>query len=556
VNAVGPYVPPEDGGGGIGPFAAAAGEIGTATVVNAGTLAGTDYALQVNAGRAVVDNRGLIDGAVRLTANDDVLTNAGRFNLAKDSDFGDGADLFVNTGLLAVRPEATGPGAVTLLGLETFRNQGGLVDLRNGHAGDVLTLAGDYVGSGDATLGLDVGGAAVDKLVIAGAATGSTRIVLHATGAPLTGAQPITLVQAGAGSAADAFTLANPEIGFVRYALSLDPGAAAAAVGAAAPTTFVLMSSAGGSAYRALKLQENARDVWTASADAWSAHMAELRDQSWAGGGASPTRRLWGQAFGSTLSRDQRGAQGDDLGWRRDDYGLQFGAELATREQAGGRLQLGATGGWVNSTVNFSGAADRASFDTFNLGGYAGWLKGPLYVNVLAKADYERLKARSAAAGYDESLNGWSYGARLEAGSRFGSAARFVAPEASLAWTRTDLDALKAAGQTVAFDAETALRAKLGARVGGSRRLADGGQAVFYAGAALVHDFGAASALTLQSGGTSQALHDTRPPTRGQGVVGVNATTARGLSGFVEADADFGGGFSGGGARLGVRLKF
>src|SRR5690606_20414780 len=101
---------------------------------------------------------------------DDTLTNAGTFEAVGTSQFGAGTDLLVNSGTL----RAQGP--VTLAGLESVAN-GGLIDPRDGATDDVLTLSGSYVGTESAALGVDAGpGTASDRLVIGGAAAGSTAV--------------------------------------------------------------------------------------------------------------------------------------------------------------------------------------------------------------------------------------------------------------------------------------------------------------------------------------------------------------------------------------------
>ena len=79
---------------------------------------------------------------------------------------------------------AAAPLSFTLAGLESFANSG-LIDLSDGVAGDVLTVTGAYVGTGDAALSLDVDLAAptlADRLVVGGAATGSTSIFVERLG--------------------------------------------------------------------------------------------------------------------------------------------------------------------------------------------------------------------------------------------------------------------------------------------------------------------------------------------------------------------------------------
>src|SRR5690606_10576137 len=190
-----------------------------ATVTIGDTLASSDGpALNADGGLATVSIRpgGTLRGRVDLTAGDDTLTNAGTFEAAGTSQFGAGTDLLVNSGTLRVQ------GPVTLAGLESLAN-GGLIGLRDGAPDGGLTLPGSYVGAGSAARGGDAGpGTASDRLMIGGAAVGSTAVWVAGPGAFTEGA---VVVDAGAGSSAGAFTLATPTAGFADYALVFDAAA-------------------------------------------------------------------------------------------------------------------------------------------------------------------------------------------------------------------------------------------------------------------------------------------------------------------------------------------
>ena len=117
---------------------------------------GSGYAIQVTGGAANIRNSGLIAGRVSLTDNDDTVVNTGTFRATGTSDFGAGDDVFTNHGSLVI-PAGNAVRSVKFSNLETFNNSG-LIDLRNGQVGDTLTLDGTaYTGSGNSTLGLDVG---------------------------------------------------------------------------------------------------------------------------------------------------------------------------------------------------------------------------------------------------------------------------------------------------------------------------------------------------------------------------------------------------------------
>ena len=225
-------------------------------------------------------------------------------------------------------PRRRQPQSVTFAGLEAFRNSG-TINLANGTAGDTLTLPGSYVGSGNAALALDLIDGKADTLVIGGAATGSTQIQLATGGNATLLSQPITLVDAGAGTSSGAFTLASASSGFIQYGLSYD----------GTGNTFDLTAQAGAPVYRLAKVSEGAEAVWTQSADAWSAHMAALRDQQ-----SATDSRLWGQAYGKVTSRDDSrsvdvpgsSAQTYRLDYRQDYFGGQLGYDLGNLGGANG----------------------------------------------------------------------------------------------------------------------------------------------------------------------------------------------------------------------------
>jgi hypothetical protein len=83
-----------------------------------------------------------------------------------------------------------------------------------------------------------------------------------------------------------------------------------------------------------------------------------------------------------------------------------------------------------------------------------------------------------------------------------------------------------------------------------------GSTAVFYLDAAVVHEFKGKDGLDFISGGTFQAIENTRIGTYGQGTLGVNIVTVGALSGFAEGDANLGSAFKGGGGRIGLSVKF
>lgn len=529
---------------------------GPTTINNAGSiLLSKDGEYSINAFSKIdITNTGRIVGAIRTHYGNATITNSGTFEATKDSLFEGDTDRFTNSGTVKILPGATVAGNVTFTGLEQFNNAGGVVDLRNGHAGDVLTLPGTYIGSGGARLALDVSfgaggsGGSGDQLVVLGAATGTTAITLANVGANAATlvSTPIVLVKTGPGSGTGAFTLdpASAGIGFIRYSLSFDP----------ASSSYGLTGIAGTPVYRLARVVEGAEAVWLQSADAWSSHLAGLRNGRWGGEEAGSGSRFWGQTFGGVDTRDGAttiAGTREDTGYRQDRYGGQLGYDLAGR--SGNGVSFGVTGGYLSSTLR--GAGDRVKFDAVNGGGYVSFASNGFFANLLGKYDRYWVKASDRTLDYTGRFDGSAYGAQGELGYRLGSASLFVEPTVTLAYTRIDLDDLKVLGQVVDFEHADGLRGKAGARVGAVTGLGNGNRMVIYAGGRAVHDFGSGDQVTLRSGGLAERVGNPSLRTYGEASLGIDVTTRGAVSGFIEAQGEFGS-YHGGGGKAGLRFRF
>jgi hypothetical protein len=529
------------------------------TVTNAGTISGGNYALAITGGAATVNNSGTINGRILLTANADTVNNSGTFNANSSSDFGAGNDVFNNSGTLRVLGTSATAGTVTLTGLEAFNNSG-LVDLRNGHVGDVLVLPGTYTGSGAAQLGLDVNvGTSTftgDQLRIGGAATGSTVVSitpLNTTPAVLSTSAGTVLVQAGAGSTAGAFTLngANVDQGLIQYGIVYNP------------TTFAfsLVATPGAGVYRTALFAEGARNLWLQSGDAWSGHMRELRDNVAANGDGSAGGRLWGQAIGQV---EQRGSNRSfaynglttavNMGYKQDYFGGQMGLDFGG-PAGSGAFAFGVTGGYLNSDLSFAGSPDRINFDAVNGGVYASYTSGMFFFNALGKYDYYWGDNVSISGRYTQKLKGSVYGGKAEAGVRLGTTL-WVEPSASVSYTHSDFHDFSVASGSFAFNDQDGVRGKGGARIG---YVADIGTAkvTFYGGGNYVHEFKGQDQVVFTSGGQVVTIGNQRLRDYGEGTAGVNIGSQHGaVSGFFEGRYANGGDYEGFGGRAGMRFRF
>jgi outer membrane autotransporter protein len=562
-------------GGGNG--ATIASGTGT-TVSNAGTLSGANYALVVTGGAANVTNSGTLNGRILLTGNADTLTNSGTFNATAVSDFGagndtlnnsgiynlsaniefgTGVDMFNNSGTLLIRPGTTTAGTISLLNLETFNNSG-LVDLRNGHAGDILTLPGTFAGSGASQIGLDVNltgpGSTADQLRFGGVASGSTTISLtQVNTAPAVLNSGLLLVQAGAASPANAFVLNGTQVdqGLIQYGLTYNP----------ANFSYNLVATPGAGVYRTALFAEGARNLWLQSGDAWSGHMRELRDNVAANGAGGAGGRLWAQALGQVEER-QNGRSFTNsgvttpvnLGYKQDYFGGQLGLDFGGPAGDGG-FAFGVTGGYLNSNMNFANSADRISFDALNGGLYATYSGGIFFVNLLGKYDYYWGDNHGVSGRYNDSIKGGVYGGKAEAGLRFGDKL-FVEPSASISYTKSDFDDFGVASGNFNFDNDEGIRGKAGARLGYTMDMG-GSKASLYAGGNYVHEFKGQDNVAFVSGGQTVAFTNDPIGDYGEGTLGLNIGSDQGkVSGFFEGRYAKGSDYEGYGGRAGMRFRF
>jgi hypothetical protein len=540
-----------------------------ATITNSGVISGnalgTNVAFDVDgAGAATVLNNasGVINGRIFLTDGDDLVTNNGTFNASGTSLFGGGADTFSNAGTLAVLPGTVVPGTVTFAGLNAFNNTGGLVDLRNGHTGDNLVLPGTYTGSGNARLAIDVNlntpVTSTDLLTIGGAATGSTAVTINRLGSPaiLSTAAGTIFADAGVGSTAGAFVIAptSQVDGVIQYGVVYNP----------LTNDYALVSAPSAAAYRTSLYGDGVRNLWLQSGDAWTSHMRELRDNIAANGPGGAGGRFWFQGYGSWEKRTSgrtvtfNGITSNvDLGYDQDYYGFQMGLDLGTPVGPEGGFNFGVTGGYQNSNMSFASntVADRIKFNVVNGGLYASFNSGIFFINALGKYDYYWGETSSPSGMFGFDTNGSVWGAKAEAGLRFGTDF-FIEPAVSVSWTNSDFDSFVVPSGNFAINDEDGLRGKAGARFGYVTQMG-GAKVSLYGGANYVREFRGRSNVVFTSGGQTAAFSSPRNADYAEGILGVNVGSDAGkISGFFEGRYADGRDYDGYGVRGGMRVRF
>lgn len=505
---------------------------GTATARQADSLAGWIDADEDRIGRAA---RGLT-----FSDGDDTVTNAETLVLSSDYDLGGGDDRFINQGVVQFA-QAAEPLNLSFLGVERFANDGGLIDLRNERAGDVLTLSGDYDATGNARVALDINGQTADSLVVNGAVTGKTSLALHSLkpeNAVLLD-QSLTLVRVGAGVEADAFSLANADQGLVRYRLSFDEEA----------QVFQVDASAGLAVHQSVRATEGLRFAWRASAEAFDTEQAMARASGGEGG------RVWAAAHGVRIDRESHGGA-FALGYEQALVGGQMGASLGALALAGGQAAYGVMGGYVDSSLTFEGGGQVIDMQTFNLGVYGAWRREKLFATGLIKVDRHALEIEDKAAGFSSDLDGLSWGARFEAGYRFDVGVLAIEPVVGLDYLSTSLDDLEVLGQSVVFDDQEGFSGRWGGQALAQYELTGDRWLVLSLGIERVHDFDADQKGALHSNHAVDDVVMTGPESYGRTLVGVQLKMASGLQTYIQGEGRFGDGQSGGGLRLGARYRF
>lgn len=529
------------------------------TVTNAGTLNGANgYALQVNLGTATLTNSGTVTGRVNFLGSNpgssttsSRFVNTGTFNVTGFSLFGTGAPTFTNSGTVQVLASAP-TSNLTFFSLSSFANSGTL-SLANGRVGDLLTIPGTFVGSGNSTVRLDVMAGSTtgqaDRLVIGGAATGTTNVTLTNLSTTTGLIAGTTVIQAGAGTSATAFQVAanSASAGFTNYSLAFN----------ATSNSFALVGTPGASAYRPLRLYEGGRNIGNQIADLWSAHLRSQRDAPEAGS------RLWGAVIGGRQTRDdfertavfgQNSVQ--NLSYSQDYYGGQLGFDLARVRPEGG-FQFGLLGGYVHSRQRFRGTGARASFETVDIGAYANFEAGPLFVDLLGKYEHYSVDYRDGGAGFTGDLNGHSANGVVEVGYRGEAGSLTIEPLASIAYTYTLFDDFAAQGSGFDFKGGNNFRGKAGLRLGKTLG-GEGTPVTVYAGANAVKEFGDNDELLYSSNGTTLRFRGRREPFYGEGFLGLGFGGHGRLTGFIEGTGTVGGdnALTGGAGRAGIRFQF
>jgi autotransporter family porin len=558
-------------------------------LTNRGAIsAGTGLAIRAIDAPATITNEksGKITGFVQLTDNADSFTNmkGAKFEARKTSDFGDGQDLFVNSGTVHTVAGSATQEMTFFVRLERFDNSG-TISLVDGKEGDTFEIANTLGGTGldfnaakGSTLAVDAflgaPGSIADNFIIDGNVTGRTALSVNNTN-PGQGAlnkQGIPVVFVTGAVNANAFYLPKPvDAGLFDYDLFFKPGPV---------DQFDLRSFPGGGAHVLPQLLTAAQDIFHSTSETWLDRTADLRVElagsgvpaNLKDGGPAPagtvTPGVWIKGQGTWLDQSDKAstsAYGRTYNYNLDrnlDFGnVEGGADFGLRGVLGKGdvLVLGVLGGGVFGDLRYNQLARTFDISGGEVGGYATYLNGGLFVDNLFKANFVSFDP-SANSGLPGSLDSTTWGFRSDGGYRFGGFryGAFIEPQATIAVAWTDMNNFTFAGNAVRFNSDADVRGRLGLRVGTNYTTKGGTLFEPFVIGSVWGNWGGNNSATVTSLGTPFGPF-TDQGDNGWGVVsaGVNGFSASGRSSaFAKVDVIFGDQTDGISAKGGMRYNW
>jgi autotransporter family porin len=561
-------------------------------IVNTGDIsAGTQFAIGVAGASAEIYNAGHITGFVDLSNQADTFINqkGGVFETKFTSYFNGGADLFRNEegGTVLAGTDPKNSEHSSFQGLERFENQG-LITMEDGHAGDSFEISNTvggrdlkFIGSGNSTLGVDAflggPGSISDIFTINGDVSGGTAVKVANTnlGPGVFNKVGIPVVYVNGKVKGDEFFLNQPiDTGFFDYDLFFKPTGSG---------VFELKSFLGPGAFVLPQLITAAQDMWHSGSDTWFDRTTDLRVLL--NGGAAPTAydpgakyeegapaggnitpAVWVRGAGNRLDRD---VSANVTAYGRD-YRFNLNRDLETIDFQGGIdlgkrglfsdndiLVFGALGGFVHSDLDYDAINRSFDFDGGQVGGYATYLRGGLFVDTLLNVHLLELETRTL--GFPNSSNITNVGLRTDTGYRFGSFGHgaFIEPLATISINWADIDGFSIGGNKVSFNDDPNVRGRLGLRVGTSMQVWTGTSMEPFVIGSLWGNLSDNNQATLVSTGTTFILRDDLQDVWGEVSAGVNFfNPSANTSVFAKLDVTFGDNVDGVGGKAGMRVSW
>ena len=224
--------------------------------------------------------------------------------------------------------------------------------------------------------------------------------------------------------------------------------------------------------------------LWYTTTQTWFDRTTDQRDiiQGRADG-TEPA--VWLKTVGDWSHRSQTSTFTDfnqtyvfDTTFDQDTAGLLGGVDLLDVTDKGKAWVIGVETGTVQSDIRFRNTPDRFSVEATDLGGYATYLSGGLFIDGTLNANFLRLGANMPSAVMlpggglsgppaTSDTHGTSWGGQVEAGYNMPlGATAFWEPVGSLSYVDTTFDQIPLPGGSAALGNDQSFRGSLGLRLG------------------------------------------------------------------------------------------
>ena len=224
--------------------------------------------------------------------------------------------------------------------------------------------------------------------------------------------------------------------------------------------------------------------LWYTTTQTWFDRTTDQRDiiQGRADG-TQPA--VWLKTVGDWSHRNQTSTFTDfnqtyvfDTTFDQDTAGLLGGVDLLDVTDKDKAWVVGVETGTVDSDIRFRSSPDRFSVEATDLGGYATYLSGGLFIDGTLNANFLRLGANMPSAvmlpggglsgpPVTSDTHGTSWGGQVEAGYNMPlGATAFWEPVGSLSYVDTTLDQIPLPGGSAALGNDQSFRGSLGLRLG------------------------------------------------------------------------------------------
>ncbi len=398
-------------------------------------------------GTATIGNAGAIVGAIVTASGNDSFSNAagGIWKVVgAQSDFGGGDDAIANLGTIALHDASMSLGGFGSQG-NAFANGGtlvvsgdsaidmgagnpnpfgnsGSIDLRNGVAGDRLTVFGDWAGSGRLGMDVDVRHAAGDALhVTGGVAPGSvTTVDVDLLGTPTTALSAVPIITVDGAAGAGSFVLGDVHFDasksfLLAQAVSLDPVIDA---GNAHPDVFslgVAVTGLSDTGSLAAAFVPGVQRLMGSEIGTWRQRMGVLDPQP--RGRVGAWARVFSDSGTVTPSHVANNfGQGGNVAFDQDDSGQELGVDVALADGFSAGLMLGKA--QASQHLDGAGAIGTNKITGDTRGAYATWVSGngfyldASYRQMRFDARLDSLAGQTRTSGRADAFNaelGWSW---------------------------------------------------------------------------------------------------------------------------------------------------